>query len=87
MPRYSVINKKTKKEYELDMSFSEFEQYLKDNPKMEQVFRMNIGDPVGLGITKPSKEFQQNVINRIKKVHPHHNMHDSKFNSSNISEI
>ncbi len=86
MPIYSFINKKTKKEFEKEMPYSELEQYLKDNPKLQQTFRMNIGDSVRLGVTRPPSHFQRNVIERIKKTHPHNTMNNLKF-ASNISEI
>lgn len=86
MPIYSFQNKKTNKEYEIELKSSELEQYIKDHPEVNQTFKMNIGDPVRLGITKASNEFRQNVIERIKREHPHNTM-STKLTSSNISEI
>lgn len=37
MPTYLFLNKETKEEYELSMSISERETYLKDNPHVEQL--------------------------------------------------
>jgi hypothetical protein len=69
MPIYNFENTKTGEEFSLQMSMSEREQYLKDNPDVIQTLtRMNIGDPVGLGVTKPPSDFQKYVLNKVKTV-------------------
>lgn len=71
MPIYSFIDKKSQEEYEITMSYDELEVYLKDNPNVNQSFRMNIVDPVGAGITKPPADFQKYVLGKIKASNPH----------------
>ena len=67
MAIYSFENTKTGEEFSLQMSMSEREQYLKDNPDVIQTLtRMNIGDPVGLGVTKPPSDFMKGVIGKVK---------------------
>ncbi len=38
MPIYSFENKKTNKEYDLEMKIAEVEPYLKANPDVQQIF-------------------------------------------------
>jgi NH3-dependent NAD+ synthetase len=68
MPIYSFEHKETGEEYELEMSYDDLDQYLKDNPHVFQTFRMNLVDPVGIGITKPPSDFQKHVLSRVKQV-------------------
>ena len=67
---YSFEDQETGEEFELQMSYEELKQFLEDNPKVNQTFRMNIGDPIGLGITRPPSDFQKYVLGRIKEAHP-----------------
>lgn len=67
---YSFEDIETNEEFELQMSYDELKQFLADNPKVNQTFRMNIGDPIGLGITKAPSDFQKYVLGRIKENHP-----------------
>lgn len=71
MPVYSFENPKTGDEYELTMSYDELEAYLKKHPEVNQTFRMNLVDPVGIGISKPPVDFQKHVLGRIKAANPH----------------
>lgn len=66
MPVYSFENPETGEQYDLTMSYDDLEQYLKDHPEVHQTFRMNLVDPVGVGISKPPSDFMKNVIGRIK---------------------
>lgn len=71
MPIYTFENKKTGEQYDVEMSMSEREIYLTDNPDIFQVLSsLNIGDPVRLGVTKPSSDFRKHVLGRIKEAHP-----------------
>jgi len=65
MPVYSFENPKTGDEYELTMSYDELETYLKEHPEVNQTFRMNLVDPVGIGVTKPPVDFQKHIIGFI----------------------
>ena len=68
MPRYTFVDKKTNKCVDLIMPFDELEKFLNHNPDMEQVFKMNIVDPVTAGVTKPPADFQKYVLNKVKEV-------------------
>lgn len=69
MPLYDILNKETGQIEEKFMSIAAYEQYKIDNPDHEQVFTtMNFSDSISLGIRKPPREFQEQVIGRIKKI-------------------
>jgi ABC-type glycerol-3-phosphate transport system substrate-binding protein len=68
MPVYGFYNKKTKKEYELKMSYEELGPYLKKNKHLEQRFKMNLGDSVLLGIKRPPSDFLKYVMGKVKTV-------------------
>lgn len=68
MPVYSFEDTETSEEFELTMSYEELKQFLEDNPKVNQTFRMNIVDPVGIGVTKPPSDFQKYVLGKVKQV-------------------
>ena len=70
-PVYSFEDNETGEEFELQMSYDEMKQFLVDNPQVHQTFRMNLADPVGLGVTKPPSDFSKYVLGRIKETHPH----------------
>lgn len=66
MPTYSFLNKDTGEEYELFLSISEREQYLKDNPNIEQTVS---GAPMiasGRGMQKPDQGFRD-ILKEMKK--------------------
>lgn len=73
MPVYSFANKQTGEEYELTLTYNEMIQYLEDHPEVNQTFRMNLVDPVGIGISKPPSDFLKNVIGKVKQVPGAHN--------------
>jgi len=67
MPIYTVKDTKKRKTFDVNMSMSDFETFLSDNPHIKQQFvKLNIGDAVRLGIEKPDSYFQKNVIGRIQ---------------------
>lgn len=70
MPVYSFHDTETEEEFELQMSYDELKQFLEDNSKVNQTFRLNIGDPVGMGITRPPADFQKYVLGRVKEAVP-----------------
>lgn len=73
MPLYDIKNKETGEIEEKFMSIAEYEQYKLDHPDEEQVFTtMNFADSISLGIKKPPKDFQEGVIERIKRNNPGH---------------
>jgi hypothetical protein len=79
MPTYDFRNEETGEVFEMQMSISEMEKYLKKNKHIKQaVSRVALGDSVHLGITKPPSDFQKNVIGRIKESVPGNKI-NSKF--------
>ena len=67
---YSFEDTETGEEFELSMSYDQLKEFLVDFPNLNQTFRMNLGDPVGLGITKPPSDFSKYVLGRIKEATP-----------------
>lgn len=74
MPIYSIMNSDTDEVFEVNMKFTELEQYLNDNPILKQVFTRfpALGDSVRLGIRKPDDGFRD-VLRTVK----HHHKKDS----------
>lgn len=70
MPVYSFHDTETDDEFELTMSYDELKQFLVDNPKVNQTFRMNLGDPIRMGVQKPPSDFSKYVLGRVKEAHP-----------------
>ncbi len=75
MPSYNFRNKTTGEEFELVLAMSEREQYLKDNPDIEQLLsRPNIsygsGNTQGIKVDNGFREVQQ----KIASTHKAHNM-------------
>jgi hypothetical protein len=70
MPIYSVMNKDTTEVFDVNMKFTEFEQYLNDNINITQVFTKfpALGDSVRLGKRKPDDGFRD----VLKTVAGHH---------------
>jgi len=71
MPIYSVMNKNTEEVFEVNMKFTEFEQYLKDNSHdIKQVFTRfpATGDSVRLGVRKPDDGFRD-VLRNVRHYH------------------
>jgi hypothetical protein len=52
------------------MTYDQLKDFLTDFPNLNQTFRMNIVDPVGIGVTKPPADFQKYVLGRIKEKVP-----------------
>ena len=75
MPIYDIKDKTTGVIEEKFMSISEYEQYKIDHPDEEQVFTtINFQDAISLGIKRPPSDFQEGVIERIKRNNPGHNI-------------
>ena len=75
MPVYEFKNKETGEITEVMVKMAELEQFKQENPHLERHFTtINFADSVSLGIKKPPKDFQEGVIDRIKKNNPGHNM-------------
>ena len=69
------MNTETGEVFEQNIKLDDYDQYLKDNPHIRRHFStMHFIDSVSLGIRKPPREFQEEVIGRIKKNNPGHNI-------------
>lgn len=68
MPVYTFENTETGEEYDLTLKYEEMLKYLEENPKVNQVFRMNLVDPVGIGISKPPSDFSKYVLGKVKNM-------------------
>ena len=68
MPNYTFKNKETEEVIELNMKISERDEYVKNNPHMQQLITgaPAIGDSVRLGIRKTDGEFNS-LLKHIKK--------------------
>lgn len=73
MPVYSFANKETGEEFELTLTYDELNKYLEDHLEVNQTFRMNLVDPVGIGVSKPPSDFQKYVIGKVKEAPGAHN--------------
>jgi len=65
---YSFEDTQTNEQFELSMSYDELLQFLEENKHIHQVFRMNIVDPVGIGVSKPPSDFQKYVLGKVKQM-------------------
>ena len=75
MPSYNFKNKKTGEVFEKSMKMSEREDYLKNNPDIEQMlstpsFRYQANNTQGVKVDDSFREVQQKVAEN----HPAHNM-------------
>lgn len=67
---YSFEDTETGEEFELEMSYDQLQEFLKAHPALNQTFRMNIGDPIRMGVQKPPADFQKYVLGRVKEAAP-----------------
>lgn len=65
---YTFEDKETQEQFELSMSYDELLSFLEENKNVHQIFRMNIVDPVGIGVSKPPSDFQKYVLGKVKQV-------------------
>lgn len=75
MPLYDFVDTKTGREFEETMKIAEKEQYLLDNPHIQQVFLgvPPVLDSVRLGIRKIDNGFKE-VLQKIKSRAPGSNL-------------
>jgi len=71
MPTYSFRDKETQETFDKLMSYSDKLVFLEENPHLEPIITSapGIGDPVRLGLKKPSDSFRD-VLKNIKSHHP-----------------
>ena len=71
MPNYSFRNKETGEEFTEFFTISGKEEYLKENPNIEQtITSINVVDPYSVGKVKPDNEFKS-LLKQIKKNNIH----------------
>ena len=72
MAIYTFKDKKTGKVYDVTMPMSEIQAFEEKNTHLERVYsKMNIVDPVGIGITRPPSDFSKYVLGKVKAANPH----------------
>lgn len=76
MPIYDLIDTNTNEVFEKSMKIAEYQRFLEENPHIKRYYtKPNIAiDSIALGRTKPPKEFQENIIGRIKRSVPGNNI-------------
>lgn len=67
---YSFEDQETGDQFELEMTYEELKVFLENNTNLNQTFRMNIGDPIRLGVTRPDAAFQKYVLGKVKETNP-----------------
>jgi hypothetical protein len=74
MPIYSIQNQETNEVSEVNMKFTELQEYLTANPEFKQIFTKfpGVADPTRLGIRKPDDGFRD-MLRNVK----HHHKKDS----------
>jgi len=88
VPTYNFRNKETGEEIELVMSFSEHDEYKKNNPHMEQFLTRApaiSGGIVGMGRMKNDDGWRE-MQSRIAEAHPQSNFAD-QFGKKSIKEV
>lgn len=89
MPTYDYLNTLNDEQVSLFQTMAEREQFLIDNPYMQQLLVHTVAqiDPIMLGrLNKEGKNFQSAVIDRIKNTVPGNNLKQSRF-SQNLGEV
>jgi hypothetical protein len=69
MPTYDFLNTETGEEFEKFMSLSEREQYLKDNPKIQQVHLGAMSIVSGVSITGKVPDGFKEVLSKVAENH------------------
>jgi hypothetical protein len=67
---YSFEDQETGEQFELEMTYDQLKVFLENNTNLNQIFQMNIGDPIRLGITRPDTAFQKYVLGKVKETNP-----------------
>lgn len=76
MPNYSFRDKETLEEFEKSMSNSDRELFLKENPSIQQIFKVfpGIVDSVRIGVRRPDDNFLD--VLKKAKIHKHNTIND-----------
>jgi hypothetical protein len=68
MPNYDILHKPTGEVTERFMTIAQLETFLAENPDYEVTFlKMQVGDPVILGVQRPPSDFINHIIAPIEK--------------------
>ncbi len=68
MPNYDILHRPSGEVTERQMTIAQLEVFLKENPDYEVTFlKMQVGDPVALGIQQPPSDFLNYIIKPIEK--------------------
>jgi hypothetical protein len=68
---YTFRNKNTGEEFILEMKMDEREQYLQNNPDVEQILiPLPTGDAVRMGFQKPDSTFSKYILGKVKEQNP-----------------
>lgn len=70
MPVYTIRNNETLEEFEVNMKFTELEDYLAKNSHLQQIFRKfpGVADSVRIGVRKTDSSFKD-VLSKAKNAH------------------
>ena len=70
MPVYSMKNIETDDVFEVNLKYSDLEQYLIDNKEIKQIFTRFPGtvDPVNVGVRKTDEGFRD-ALREVKSAH------------------
>ena len=72
MAIYTFKEKKTGKVYDITMPMSEIQAFEQKNTHLERVYtKMNVVDPVSIGVTRPPEDFSKYVLGKVKAANPH----------------
>ena len=72
MAIYTFKEKKTGKVYDITMPMSEIQSFEQKNTHLERVYtKMNVVDPVSIGVTRPPEDFSKYVLGKVKAANPH----------------
>ena len=77
MPLYSLLDKNTGEETEVSMKIAELEEFLKENPHVEQIFTHGLfyGDPVLQGTVRPPQDYKD-LLKHMKGKMPGNKIND-----------
>ena len=80
MPNYDILHKPTGEVTEKFMTIAEMVEFFKNNPEYEQVFtKMQVGDPVVLGVKRPPSDFDNHVLAPIERYYNKGKRRETRF--------
>lgn len=86
MPNYDILHKPTGEVSEMFMTILELETFLRENPEFEVTFlKMQVGDPVLLGVQRPPSDFTNHVLAPIERHYNSGKQRETRFGRSKAS--